>query len=264
MKSLKFKVAAFALLATAGCVDTSGISNAQAAYDMPRPALSVGLTVQGDQSGTAREFPVSGDASNYRAYVQAAVGERYRLNVRNNSPERIGVVIAVDGRNIISGAKSYLRNDERMYILEPYASGSYEGWRSSSNSTNRFFFTESGDSYAAAWGDNSAMGVIAMAVYPEKPRMPPPPIMYDKMEAAPAAAPAAPRAAPGTGYGESTYSPSHSVDFDPVSTPSEKVFLKYEWRDTLCQKHILPECRASGGNNRFWPEGGYAPPPPHR
>jgi hypothetical protein len=39
-------------------------------------------------------------------------------------------VISVDGRNIVSGQQSWLKNSERMYILEPYASYEYAGWRS--------------------------------------------------------------------------------------------------------------------------------------
>ncbi len=270
MKSMRLKISALALLVMAGCVDNPVISNANAEDGriLPRPALSVDMKVVGDSSGSAREFPVSADPAHYRAYIQANQNERYRLRVTNNSGQRVGLVIAVDGRNIISGARSDLRNSERMYILEPNETGSYEGWRSGQNRTNRFFFTDAGSSYAAAWGDNSAMGVIAMAVYPEKWRPPPPPIAYsDRMAAAPAMAPAPAPAAreAGTGYGESTWSPSHSVDFDPAGSPMEKLFLKYEWRETLCQKHILPECRVPPPppHNRFWPDnGGFAPPPP--
>jgi hypothetical protein len=79
----------------------------------------------------------------------------------------VGLVIAVDGRNIISGKQSWLRNDERMYILGPYGRGEFKGWRTSLDSINRFYFTEVADSYAAAFRDESAMGVIAVAVYPE-------------------------------------------------------------------------------------------------
>lgn len=271
MKHLKLKMTALALFAVAGCVENPVINDAQADYrETYRPALAVDMQVQGDQSGSAREFPVNSNPQHYRAYVQANPGERYRLRVTNNSAQRIGVVIAVDGRNIISGKQSNLRNDERMYILEPYESGNYEGWRSGQNLTNRFFFTEAASSYAAAWGDTSAMGVIALAAYAEKPHLPPPPhARYgdNRMEAAPAAMPAPARPSPGTGYGENTYSPSHTVAFDPVASPMQKLFLKYEWRETLCQKRILPECRTTtpaAGGNRFWPDnGGYAPPPPH-
>jgi len=48
-----------------------------------------------------------------------------------------------------------------------------------------------------------------------------------------------------------------------------KNFYKYEWRETLCQKHII-ECgyHRHEKKNRFWPredyEVGYAPHPPVR
>ena len=60
-----------------------------------------------------------------------------------------------------------LRADERMYVLPPHESATYEGWRTERDTVNRFYFTEPGDSYAAAFGDRSAMGVIAVAAFRE-------------------------------------------------------------------------------------------------
>lgn len=246
-------------------------------YITSPPYLPVTLTVQGDNEGRLREFPLTDNSSHYRAYIQALPNERYRLRVVNNSDQRVGLVIAVDGRNIISGKKSDLDNNERMYILNPHGSAEYEGWRSGKNKTNRFFFTEAHRSYAAAWGDTSAIGVIAMAVYPERPR---PEIYYkgdNVLRGSAAESAKAPAAAstPGTGFGESTYSPSITVDFEPSSEPMEKIFLKYEWRESLCRKNILPDCRYNDDDrrdNRFWQNDGrynernesegFAPPPP--
>ena len=91
----------------------------------------------------------------------------YSVQIRNRSNERIGVVIAVDGRNVISGDRSNLSPNERMYVLGPYQQESYEGWRTGKNRVNRFYFTDEGDSYAGAWDDYSAMGVIAVAAFRE-------------------------------------------------------------------------------------------------
>jgi hypothetical protein len=43
------------------------------------------------------------------------------------------------------------------------------------------------------------------------------------------------------------------------------VFLKYEWPETLCERHISCE-RPHHDRNRFWNEDayGFAPPPPSR
>ncbi|MBM4207967.1 MAG: hypothetical protein FJ190_08095 [Gammaproteobacteria bacterium] len=237
-----------------------------------RPYLPVAVQVIGDNSGSLPEYPVNDDGNSYRAYVQANRDERYRVKVSNNSDQRVGLVIAVDGRNIISGQKSYLQNTERMYILNPHTSGEYEGWRSSQNQVNRFYFTESADSYAAAWGDTSAMGVIAVAVYAEQPRPPVAPMTDMLNKGSAAAAPEAKGRArmeseAGTGYGENRYSPTAIVNFEPQPTTMEKVFLKYEWRETLCKKRILEACQeGQSPHNRFWPDdnSGYAPPPPRR
>lgn len=254
------------IAAMTACVDNQAISD----YNpVARPYLPVDISVQTDNGGSLQQLPVRGNSAHYRAYVPAMPNERYKLRVTNNSRQRVGVVIAVDGRNIISGQQSWLRNNERMYILEPYSSAEYEGWRTGANQVNRFYFTEAGNSYAAAWGDTSALGVIAMAVYAERPR----PEIYDRMTgkaegAAADSAGMARQAVPGTGFGETTYSPSYTVSFEPLPEPIEKAFLKYEWSETLCAKRILPDCRSGSegtGGNRFWPDNsGYAPPPPRR
>jgi hypothetical protein len=235
------------------------------------------VTIRADRGYYLPLFPVSSEQPHtYRAYVEAVRGERYSVRVVNRSPYRVGLVVAVDGRNVISGEKSFLRPQERMYILDPYGSGLYEGWRTGRDRVSRFYFTDAADSYAGAWGDHSAMGVIAVAVFPERrPPEPPPSSIYEPegvhrqedgkeglRKSAPQ--PMQPRAGsqPGTGFGEGRYSPSVRVDFEPEPVPAERHFLKYEWRETLCRQGLI-DCRPSG--NRFWDEGrGYAPYPRER
>jgi hypothetical protein len=207
-------------------------------------------------------------------YLEAVKGERYSIRVTNRSGRRIGVVIAVDGRNIISGKKSDLKRDERMYIIGPYEANTFEGWRTGMDRTNRFYFTEVGDSYAEkVFHDASAMGTIALAVYREK-RLEVIPYSEQQFRLRDAPATAAPQGRAesdatgklekkgdeeaGTGFGEKTYSPSRVVPFDPEQGPAEKIVLKYEWRSELCRKGII-QC---GPKNRFWPEGwDFAPVP---
>ena len=115
-----------------------------------------------------RAYPQVRQEGNF-FYVEAVKGARYAVQVTNRSGRRIGVVIAVDGRNIIDGKKSDLNRSERMYIIGPYQSNSFEGWRTAMDRTNRFYFTETSDSYAEkVFADASAMGTIALAVYREK------------------------------------------------------------------------------------------------
>ena len=67
----------------------------------------------------------------------------------------------------------------------------------------------------------------------------------------------------GTGYGRDEYSPSHIVTFEPEKRAAETIYLKYEWRSTLCKLGVV-ECAQTSRrtSNRLWDRDGYAPPPP--
>jgi hypothetical protein len=199
-----------------------------------------------------------------RAYLAAERGQRYRIRVRNRSGARVGLVVTVDGRNIISGEKSNLLASEPMYVLDPWGSSSYSGWRADLDGVNEFYFTDWSDSYAEAFGDRSAKGVIAVAVYGERERV----REYDKRfsQRAPSAA-AAESAAPqsadaGTGYGERVSEAARAVEFDADPRERSRVLIKYEWADVLCRKKSL----GCVDENRLWGNDrwGFAPPPPRR
>ncbi len=227
---------------------------------------SILVEVCSNQRGALPVYPVR-SAGVKRAYLEAVKGDEYRIVVRNLLNRRIGVVLAVDGRNILSGKKSWLGSRERMYILEPYGIGSFTGWRSDTRTVNRFYFTSAADSYAAAFDDRTALGVIAVAVFPET--------RFEQdfpaasRESRTAAGSPAPLAAglderAGTGYGQEEYAPVRLVDFVPESSAVEKIFLRYAWRETLCRKGII-HCRTGAEEyNRFWDDAGFAPPPRRR
>jgi len=210
-----------------------------------------------------------GDTHVFKTYLEARKGEQYGIIIRNRTSSRIGVVIAVDGRNIISGKQSNLGNTENMYIVNAGETTRLDGWRTSQDQVHRFFFTDAADSYSVkTFADSSAMGVIGMAVYREKQQ--PLSLMKEKREAPAAGAPAAKKSQSadramasenaGTGFGDAQYSPVITVSFDPERAPVQKTLIKYEWRDTLCRKGIL-RCNAELGN-RLWDENQYAPFPP--
>lgn len=239
-------------------------------------ADDIDVRIINDYGDTFREYPVSQKRHNYRAYLEAKKGSNYAIEVRNRSDYRIGLVIAVDGRNIISGKRSNLKQNERMYILEPYQRAVYQGWRTGKNRVNQFYFTDAGDSYSAAWGDYSAMGVIAVAAFREKYE--PKPRYYDDRQENrhKSLSPRSQRRAPsaseeaGTGFGDEEWSPSRRVEFEPERKAFAKHFLKYEWRKTLCKRGII-ECRRHSQqkrHNRFWDDEndsmGFAPYPPNR
>ena len=212
-------------------------------------------------------YPVASRATDRKVYVEAVKGDHYSIIVRNLLNRRIGVVVAVDGRNIISGKQSWLRNDERMYILDPYGHGEFTGWRTSLDRIHRFYFTDVADSYAAAFHDESAMGVIAVAVYPEVQRREESGGLSQSLpkgdqRAAPSAK--AEAQAPGTGFGRAEYSPARLVAFEPEGTAAEKIFIKYEWRSTLCLQGVISCETPRPPRNRMWDNDGFAPPPPRR
>ena len=255
-----------------------------------------------DDGRTLPTYPVKMRHNLKKVYAEAVKGDHYRIEVRNRLNRRVGLVIAVDGRNIVSGEKSWMRSSERMYILGPYETCEYSGWRSSGDRINRFYFTDVPDSYAAAFGDESAMGVISVAAYPEVHRYQPPQPRVQSQTApswqrdnagrsagsadrSESSAPSAQAPAPagevarnraakseskalesaGTGYGHEEYSPVQIVAFEPESRPTETIHFKYEWRRTLCRLGVV-SCGTPPRqySNRMWDNGGYAPPPPGR
>jgi hypothetical protein len=296
----------------------AGLLLSAAAHAYSRPS-DVTVEIVDQYGSTFSQMPVRHSGKAYRAYLQAERGARYRIRVTNRSGERVGLVIAVDGRNIITGARSDLARSESMYVLAPWETNEYSGWRSSLADVHEFYFTEWEDSYAEAFGDRSARGVIAVAVYREKESQA---LREQKLReqerqrelakgtesgdatsrdapsrnaasgdeasghapsrdrasgAAPPAAQApgeadssfgsrrerkadAEYSEPGTGYGDRRDERAIRVAFEAEPRATSRVFLKYEWRETLCRKRLVA-CDESG--NRFWPDSlSFAPPPP--
>ncbi len=232
-----------------------------------REEMGVDIEILSDRGNQFYTIPykqyVAGKTEVIKRYLEARRGKNYRVAITNNTPHRIGVVIAVDGRNIISGKRSDLRHHESMYILSPHERATYGGWRTDKNTVHRFYFTNPADAYAVrTFGDTSAMGVIAVTVFEEKPK----PRRWRKQERGPGkpSAEAAPEALgedrAGTGFGEGEHSPSVAVSFRPKRTPFKKILLKYEWRNRLCEMGLM-RCKEDG--NRLWDEEDrFAPPPP--
>jgi hypothetical protein len=246
---------------------------------------AVEVQIRSDSGRLLPLYPVAAGHPDKRVYAEAVKGDNYTIVVRNRLARRVGVVVAVDGRNIISGQKSWLGSDERMYILEPYGQGEFSGWRADLERVNRFYFTDVPDSYAAAFKDESAMGVISVAVFPEVRRYEPQ--VRNFSDAPMAAAPAPARTvhakkarsniardggviyekseSAGTGYGREEYAPTRIVSFDAEQSALERIYIKYEWRSTLSRLGIIPKEKPHRQpRNRLWDNDGFAPPPPGR
>src|SRR5439155_442973 len=83
-----------------------------------------------------------------RLYFQAFKGRNYSLVVRNNTGRRVGVLIAVDGLNVVTGERSSLSRNESMYVLDPNERAVIRGWRTSLDQVRRFVFVDEEHSYA--------------------------------------------------------------------------------------------------------------------
>jgi hypothetical protein len=104
-----------------------------------------------------------------RHYFQAFKGRNYALVVRNNTGRRVGVLIAVDGLNVVNGERSRFSRSEPMYVLGPYEEAEIRGWRTSLDEVRRFVFVDEERSYAERTGQaNGDMGWIRVLSFREQ------------------------------------------------------------------------------------------------
>jgi hypothetical protein len=223
-----------------------------------------------------------------RTYVLGSVGRRYQIRVRNDSGRRVEVVVSVDGRDVMDGGPSALAR--RGYLVDGHSDVTIDGYRLSQGSVAAFRFGTVPRSYAALEGDPRDVGVIGVAVFPERePAWAP----YRSREAGEKAdrhgpqspAPAAPEApageAPrssgvlaekrpglGTEFGEERPSPVRQVFFERARPrPDVVLSLRYDDRAGLLAAGVDVDGRRSceaatrQGADPFRRDGGFAPPP---
>lgn len=103
-----------------------------------------------------------------RHYFQALKGRNYSLVVRNNTGRRVGVLIAVDGLNVVNGEETRLAHNEPMYVLDPWEESTIQGWRTSLREVRKFVFVDEERSYAERTGQaNEDMGWIRVLAFRE-------------------------------------------------------------------------------------------------
>ena len=104
-----------------------------------------------------------------RRYFQAFRGRNYSLAVTNNTGRRVGVLIAVDGLNVVNGERTRLSGTEAMYVLDPFERAVIRGWRTSLRDVRRFVFVDEERSYAERTGQaNGDMGWIRVLSFREQ------------------------------------------------------------------------------------------------
>ena len=104
-----------------------------------------------------------------RRYFQAFRGRHYAVQVHNRTGQRVGVLIAVDGLNVVNGERSGLSRVEPMYVLDPYETATIRGWRTSLEQVRQFVFVNEERSYAERTGQaNGDMGWIRVLSFAER------------------------------------------------------------------------------------------------
>ncbi len=108
-----------------------GAASLLAAWLLAAPAAQAGVwqasgslvDLSIEVEGAAAPLYPARDGSG-RYYLEARAGCAYALRVTNRSPERVGVVLAVDGLNAISGERELGPSDParrgRMYVIDPW------------------------------------------------------------------------------------------------------------------------------------------------
>ena len=251
--------------------------------------VGVGIEVAGRRAPLYHAVDGTG-----RFYFEALEGSRYEVVLENRTGHRLGVVVDVDGLNVISGELEQPGEKGRMYILAPYGKVRIRGWRRSLEHVHRFEFVDEKASYAARVGKaNSKMGWLQVAVYRERNA----PVRRElkemddvggrASEAEPSDRPAATeapqsapieegvagesradgkskarRSYPGTGWGNRVKDQARIVDFDPESNPVERITLRYEYQNALVALGVLPEASPWPGRLHQRDSGrGFAEPP---
>jgi hypothetical protein len=228
-----------------------------------------------------------------KTYFQAFKGKNYSLVVRNTTNQRVGVLLAVDGLNVVNGQKSNLSNREAMYVLDPWESATIQGWRTSLRDVRRFVFVDEERSYASRTDQaNGDMGWIRVLSFREqnpvvwrdvRPRVKdgsewqgrnemegqrgetreaPPSASGDlRAQKSPSQLHTAPQsdAAPGTGWGEQSWDPVRRTQFTAVARATDHLVLRYEYASGLRALGIFPRERRVFERERG--EMGFAAPP---
>ncbi|MEX1367057.1 MAG: hypothetical protein AB1Z98_28275 [Nannocystaceae bacterium] len=153
--------------------DPEGVRMAQGSFgrgfDQPSQAsTSDGVFVVSVVDEWGNVMPAA-DVGNKR-YVVGDEGQRYKLRVSNNSAFRFEVVASVDGLDVIDGEPGSFA--KRGYILDPWASITIDGWRTSEESIAAFRFSGMEDSYAERTGQGRNIGVMGFAFFHERGGVP--------------------------------------------------------------------------------------------
>ena len=191
-----------------------------------------------------------------QSYVAGVFGQAYEIRVHNRSGQRVEAVVAVDGRDVVTGQPVDPRR-HRGHLIHPYGTTSIAGFRSSEASVAQFRFSTIPRSYA--WRTGTAWGIGTIRVWVFEESVPEPVVVIPHHPHHPghgvrggasgsatrsmAEADGAPSAAPrdmGTEYGEQRWSPVHRTHFQRRSHSANAVLgIRYQSHEALAAAGIL-------------------------
>jgi hypothetical protein len=161
-----------AALAAAVALAVTGCAGVQAHAPAPPPAGPLADIEIVDRDSGER-LPIYQHQG--RRYVAGVPGRRYAIAVTNRTGQRVLAVMAVDGINAVSGDTAAWH--QTGYVLHPWQRYEVRGWRKSRERVAAFEFTALPDSYAARTGRPDDVGVIGVALFRERVRPAPPPVL---------------------------------------------------------------------------------------
>jgi len=147
-----------AIAAAAIACSAPGAARATAPLSADRGNYAVEVLLDGNQAAT---FEHRGET-----YVLGQHGQRYTLRVHNRTGRRIEAVVSVDGLDVVDGRPADF--NKRGYLVGAWGHVDIDGWRLSQYEAATFRFGSVGSSYAASKGKARNVGVIGVAVFPER------------------------------------------------------------------------------------------------
>ena len=281
MNRMRITLSTLTALALAMSLGTAGTAEAQNGWNVRGDELfrsGTGAHSVADGNIVDVQIRTSGDTAplffrpgtNDRHYFQAFKGRNYSVVIRNTTGRRVGVLLAVDGINVVNGDRSSLSRNEPMYVLDPWESAEISGWRTSLNEVRRFVFVDEQRSYAERTGQsNGDLGWIRVLAFREAGSnawwQGGRPDVNDGREAVPFSGKAMPRnqAAPqlkpmspgdrsmaegfgdegdnpGTGWGDRNYDPVQRTRFEGERVATDHIVFRYEYASGLRALGIVP------------------------
>lgn len=118
-----------------------------------------------------RGFPLPTLSRGGMVVVEGRHGQRYAIEICNETLDRVEAVATVDGLDVIDGERGSFA--KRGYVLGPGETYRVDGFRRSQAAVAAFRFGTVDESYAARTGDDTNVGVVGVAFFTERGALPP-------------------------------------------------------------------------------------------